>query len=154
MLGAVIISVLFFWEARTRPPPEQSVRVYRTHGCKCVFPWIRDLQLHGFAVQVAEPESLRPIRAALHTPKELRGCHVGVFMGYFVEGHVPAEALRRLAQERPAGRGVAHKADPAGHAIVLLFDEPGAPTQWHAGDDPSQVEHVRSEVGPPSREGE
>lgn len=147
MLGAVIISVLLFWEARTQPPPEQSVRVYRTHGCKCVFPWIRDLQLHGFAVQAAEPESLRPIRAALHTPKELRGCHIGVFMGYFVEGHVPATVLRRLTTERPDGRGIALRSESTGAARVLLFDDAGNSVVWHRGSELVPNEHGEIQEG-------
>lgn len=47
-------------------------------------------------------------------PGELEGCHTGVVGGYVVEGHVPAEVLRRLLRERPAVAGLAVPGMPPG----------------------------------------
>ena len=51
-------------------------------------------------------ESLQFIRQRLRTPTEARGCHVGEYLGYFVEGHVHPTALDELSRRRPAALGL------------------------------------------------
>lgn len=77
---------------------------------------------------------LRDIRNQLGTPKELKGCHVATYLTYFVEGHVAPIALRKLAVERPAARGIATapivNSERAENPLlyeksVLLFDSEG-----------------------------
>lgn len=47
-------------------------------------------------------------------PEALRSCHTAIVAGYLVEGHVPAEAIRRLLRERPRVAGLAVPGMPAG----------------------------------------
>jgi hypothetical protein len=70
-------------------------------------------------------------------PAELEGCHTAVVDGYIIEGHVPAEDLRRLLKERPEVKGLSVPGMPIGspgmevpgreaeHYDVLTFDEDG-----------------------------
>lgn len=53
-----------------------------------------------------EFDSLHLVREELHTPPEARGCHVGEYMGYFVEGHVDPLALRELSRRHPTALGL------------------------------------------------
>ena len=39
------------------------------------------------------------MKAARGVPAELSSCHTAVVDGYFVEGHVPAEAIDRLLRD-------------------------------------------------------
>lgn len=97
-----------------------------------------------------EPETLRPTRAALHTPESLHGCHVAEFMGYFVEGHAPAAALRRLAAEHPIANGIAMesstlKADSsvineATQGSIVLIDREGMSHPWMTGEHGARTE--------------
>lgn len=140
LLGGAIAGLLTAWEDLFPVPPDKLVKVYFTHSCRCAHPWAHTLEAEGFVVRMFEPESLRPTRAALQTPKGLRGCHVAEFMGYFVEGHVPAATLRRLVAEHPAALGVAMESSVLmarnsviGHAErgpVLLVDNTGAAHPW------------------------
>jgi hypothetical protein len=47
-------------------------------------------------------------------PDTLGGCHTAVVEGYAIEGHVPAEDIRRLLAERPQARGLSVPGMPAG----------------------------------------
>ena len=47
-------------------------------------------------------------------PATLRSCHTALVGGYLVEGHVPADAIRRLLKERPKIAGIAVPGMPAG----------------------------------------
>lgn len=47
-------------------------------------------------------------------PKQLESCHTGVVNGYVIEGHVPADTIKRLLKERPAVAGLAVPGMPAG----------------------------------------
>jgi hypothetical protein len=74
------------------------------------------LQENGFDVQLQHVTDARlaEIKRQYAVPTELEGCHTGVVGGYIVEGHVPADVLRRLLKEKPAVAGLAVPGMPAG----------------------------------------
>lgn len=138
-LAGVIAGIAAGWERLFPVAPERQVTVYWTHSCRCVASWIHALEAEGFRVRDFEMETLDPIRRTLGTPAALRGCHVAAFLDYFIEGHVRADSLRRLALERPPGRGVALAANVLRHSYrpsaeqgsaVLLYDGQGSPRVW------------------------
>ncbi len=45
---------------------------------------------------------------------ELAGCHTAIVDGYVVEGHVPADLIHKMLEERPAIAGLAVPGMPAG----------------------------------------
>ncbi len=47
-------------------------------------------------------------------PEALASCHSGLIDGYFIEGHVPAEDVRRLLTERPDAVGITVPGMPLG----------------------------------------
>ena len=47
-------------------------------------------------------------------PDALGGCHTAVIEGYAIEGHVPADDIKRLLAERPKARGLSVPGMPAG----------------------------------------
>jgi hypothetical protein len=126
---------------------DRLVDIYRTHGCLCAIVWSRALDREGFTVRMHEYETLRYVRGQLHTPPQLRGCHVAKYLGYFVEGHVAPSVLRRLAEELPeaVGVGVAGRRPAAGavepheHEFttggVLLFRSNGEANKWSEAPD-------------------
>ena len=56
------------------------------------------LQENGFEVETREVSDaeLRRIKSEHGVPGQLEGCHTGVIDGFVVEGHVPADAVKRL----------------------------------------------------------
>ena len=47
-------------------------------------------------------------------PDAVGSCHTGVVEGYAIEGHVPAQDIKRLLAERPKARGLSVPGMPAG----------------------------------------
>jgi len=47
-------------------------------------------------------------------PEKLQACHTALIDGYIIEGHVPADLIYKLVNERPPVRGLAVPGMPAG----------------------------------------
>lgn len=58
-------------------------------------------------VVVTDDPERADFRASLGVPDSAASCHTAVVDGYAIEGHVPAEAIRRLLTERPDAVGLA-----------------------------------------------
>jgi hypothetical protein len=84
------------------------------------------LRKNGFAVKAENVDSLAPIKARHGVPSRLESCHTGVVDGYVLEGHVPADTVRRLLKERPAVKGLAVPGMPIGSPGMEV---PGRPNQ-------------------------
>ncbi len=133
-LAAVILN----WQTLFPVAPEKLVEVAWTHQCNCAAGWMEALRAEGFTVRDVEIDDLALVRRNWRVPSTARGCHPARYMGYFIDGHVNAENLRRLARERPVGLGLqikdirldaAHVGEGATQDMVLL-DERGTPRPW------------------------
>lgn len=56
--------------------------------------------------QNVENETLYAFKDHLQISRDLAGCHTAVVGDYFIEGHVPAQDIKRLLAELPSGRGL------------------------------------------------
>ncbi|MEE8134778.1 MAG: DUF411 domain-containing protein [Gemmatimonadales bacterium] len=72
------------------------------------------LQANGFAVTVVDTDNFGPVKAEHGVARELQGCHTALVDGYVVEGHVPADLIYKMLEERPAITGLAVPGMPAG----------------------------------------
>ncbi len=74
------------------------------------------LQAKGFGVETKDvtDSQLRDINAKYGITGALVSCHTALVDGYVIEGHVPADVIRRLLKERPAVRGLAVPGMPDG----------------------------------------
>lgn len=98
------------------PVPHTAPRilVHKTPTCGCCKVWIEYLIADGFAVEVRDVDDLGPIKTRVGVPPGKGSCHTAEVEGYFVEGHVPAEDIRRLLAERPQARGITVPGMPLG----------------------------------------
>ena len=90
------------------------MQVYRSPTCGCCGKWVDHVKAAGFAPAVHQIEDVSPVKAKGGVPENLRSCHTALIGGYVIEGHVPADAIRRLLAERPAGKGLAVVGMPMG----------------------------------------
>lgn len=88
--------------------------VHKSPTCGCCKLWIDHLEEAGFRVQVRESNDLEPIKQKLGVPYGEGSCHTAEIGGYFVEGHVPAEDIKRLLAEKPKARGLTVPGMPLG----------------------------------------
>jgi hypothetical protein len=92
----------------------QPITVYRTATCGCCAKWIDHLKANGFAPTVHIVQSTADVPPAKVVPSALRSCHTASLEGYSVEGHVPADVIRKMLKERPKIAGIAVPGMPAG----------------------------------------
>lgn len=90
------------------------VLVHKTPTCGCCGAWVEHMQLAGFEVRVDEQNDLEPIGSRLGVPYGKGSCHTAEVGGYVVEGHVPAEDVKRLLAQKPAAKGLTVPGMPMG----------------------------------------
>lgn len=106
-LGAAAVAPRAFAASRPR------VEVWKSPTCGCCEGWVEHLRAAGFEV-VTHDEGNTDARERLGMPQRYGSCHTGAVGGYALEGHVPAEDVRRLLKEKPAAVGLAVPAMPVG----------------------------------------
>lgn len=78
------------------------VEVWKTPTCGCCAEWVSHLEENGFTVKVNDVSNTDSFRAALGIPQQYGSCHSARVAGYAIEGHVPADDIRKLLAEKPA----------------------------------------------------
>ena len=114
LLLVLFASVSFGASAQSREPAAPEVAVYKRANCSCCMKWVTHLEKAGFSVQARNVRDLKLVRERVGIPEQLAACHTAEVGGYLVEGHVPAEDIKRLLRERPAAKGLAVPGMPAG----------------------------------------
>lgn len=118
---------------------QPTIEVWKSPTCNCCSKWIEILRKDGFNVTVHNESAMNPLKTKLGVPVSLASCHTGIVEGYVIEGHVPAEDIKRLLKERPKTKGLAVPGMPIGSPgmemesridpyEVLLFSEQGPPS--------------------------
>lgn len=90
------------------------VEVYKSASCGCCHLWVDHLRANGFTVKAHEVANPSDYREKFGIPAALGSCHTGIVAGYAIEGHVPAQEIKRLLAERPKARGLAVPGMPLG----------------------------------------
>lgn len=139
-LPVSIVSVLFvLWPSLFPVPAQQLIEVAWTHSCSCAHGWIESLREQGFVVRDYELEDTLTQRRRWGVPEKVSGCHPALYLGYFLDGHIPVAMLRRLEKERPPALGL-QKVDIVkevkdGKPLItgsqyFLLDANGESTEW------------------------
>ena len=88
--------------------------VYKTPTCGCCNLWVDHLLEAGFEVDASNLNDLIPVKIDAGVPPRMSSCHTALIDGYVVEGHIPAEHVKRLLDERPDIVGIAVPGMPIG----------------------------------------
>ncbi|KAB8330715.1 DUF411 domain-containing protein [Scytonema tolypothrichoides VB-61278] len=120
----------------TRGIQNKSATVYRSPDCTCCGGWIDHLKAQGFKIKDFRTPDIEAVKQKYNVPDKLTSCHTAIVNGYVIEGHVPAQDIKRLLQEKPnviglsvpqmpmgtPGMEMGNKKDPFS---VLAFDNTG-----------------------------
>ena len=98
--------------AYARPP--QPILIYKSPTCGCCTKWVDHLVAAGFEPTVRDVPDVTPLKRELGLPLRLASCHTAVVSGYVVEGHVPADLVQRMVEEKPQALGLAVPGMPIG----------------------------------------
>lgn len=123
--------------------------------CGCCGDWAVYMQEQGFHVEARPATNIVLTRRQLGVPDALASCHTAEIDGYLVEGHVPADAVRRLLAERPDAVGISAPGMPWGSPgmeigervdvyPVVLFEDDGKQTLYARYRGHERVEQPRA----------
>ncbi len=113
-----------------------DIKVYHSPKCGCCKDWVLHLEKHGFNVDDVKTQEMNSVKSRLGLPANVASCHTAVIDGYLIEGHVPADDIKRLLSKRPNIRGLSVPQMPVGTPgmergqrkdpfAVVSFDEQG-----------------------------
>ena len=108
--------------APLREDAASRLLVNKHPACGCCGLWIEHMREAGFAVEVRDQEDMGPVKQRVGVPYAKGSCHTAQIDGYFIEGHVPAEDVKRLLAERPDARGLTVPGMPAGSPGMEMPD--------------------------------
>ena len=100
--------------ASTLAVAAEAVTVYKTPWCGCCHEWALALERAGHDVDTVDLDELSQVRQQAGVPADMLSCHVAAIGGYFLEGHVPLEAIAALIAQRPDIAGLAVPGMPQG----------------------------------------
>ncbi len=105
--------------------------------------WVTHLEQNGYEVttELVGGDVINAVRRENNIGPDLMGCHLAEADGYFIEGHVPAEDIARMLEDRPDIAGISVPGMPSGSPgmsgpktpfRVLAFDQEGRMTEVYA----------------------
>lgn len=114
----------------------QSIHVYKSPTCGCCTDWVDHLKENGFEVETTNSNDMGKIKADAGLIPGLGSCHTAFVGDYVIEGHVPADDIKRLLSEAPQATGLSAPGMPIGspgmemggrkdHYKIILFNEAG-----------------------------
>ena len=132
----LIISMLFIvaceQAVKTTGP---TVTVYKSPTCGCCKKWVSHLEANGFQVKAVDLTDMNVVKERYGVQPRFASCHTAVVNGYIIEGHVPADLIRKLLKEKPKVVGLTVPGMPMGAPgmegprkqayNVLTFDKSG-----------------------------
>ena len=114
-----------------------EVKVWKSPTCGCCGKWAQHLRDNGFTVKEINVPSMAAIKRSVGIGQKLASCHTAIVGDYVIEGHVPAQDIKRLLTEKRSVKGLAVPGMPLGSPgmeqedgtkekyDVLSFDENG-----------------------------
>lgn len=102
-----------------------KVVMYQNPSCGCCSKWASHMEAAGFEVETIKTDQINDIkrREGIYDP-EIASCHTAFIDGYIVEGHVPADDVRRMLRERPDIKGIAAPGMPVGSPGMEVAGQP------------------------------
>ena len=92
-----------------------KVTLYKESNCGCCGLYTNYLRSNGkLNVDVNDMLNVGAIKNDLGVPMSLQSCHTTKIGSYFVEGHIPLEAINKLMAEKPDILGIAMPGMPSG----------------------------------------
>ena len=93
---------------------KQIVEVFKTPTCGCCYGYVLFLEKEKYKIKQTDMRSLHSIKQKYNIPIEMQSCHTTIMGKYFIEGHVPIEAINKLLKEQPDIDGIALPGMPIG----------------------------------------
>lgn len=123
-LGLALAGGKSLWAALPRRGGLPTMTIYMSPTCGCCAKWVDHVKAAGFETVVHEEEDMDTVKESLGVPHDVRSCHTAQVEKYLIEGHVPAEDIRKLLDRKPQGAGLAAPGMPASSPGMAMPGEP------------------------------
>ncbi|WP_159566340.1 DUF411 domain-containing protein [Budvicia diplopodorum] len=102
-----------------------TITMHKSATCGCCSKWAKKMEESGFTVEtvIANDSEFYQFKQSHKIPMEYMSCHTALVDGYVIEGHVPAEDIKRLLKERPNIIGLSTPGMPVGSPGMEQGDE-------------------------------
>ena len=91
-----------------------AMTVYKSPLCGCCGEWVKHVERAGFTVQVVDTDDLTDVNKTAGVPNSLEACHTALVGAYVVVGHVPADLVTKMLNEKLKITGIAVPGMPQG----------------------------------------
>ncbi len=124
VIALAIVSFAFFSNRvssfETLSNYQGDIKIYKSGSCGCCGIYADYFQKKGNSnAEIVIIENLDLLKKNYNIPSQLESCHTSIIGDYFIEGHVPLEAVEKLLQERPNIAGIAMPGMPDGSPGML-----------------------------------
>ena len=116
-----VAGIFFFWNSFAQKGASNDdevvvnkVTIYKSPTCTCCGNYAEYMKEQGFQVEIITLQDVSSIKEKYRIPQTMESCHTMVIGDYFVEGHVPIEAVEKLLEEKPDIDGIALPEMPSG----------------------------------------
>ena len=127
LLFIFVLFMTFVIAGCTAKPAEevasQKITLYKSQTCGCCALYTKYMVNKGYPLEVKDMQNMAPIKEQYQIPASMQSCHTVEIGGYFVEGHIPLEAVEKMMKEKPDIRGIAMPGMPSGSPGM-----PGSPS--------------------------
>lgn len=94
---------------------EGTIEIHKSLTCGCCDVYSKYVNSKvDVNVKIFDGEEPDVVKERYGVPKEMESCHTTIIGNYFVEGHVPLEAVEKLMKEQPDIAGIAMPGMPMG----------------------------------------
>ncbi|MEC9484191.1 MAG: DUF411 domain-containing protein [Halomonas sp.] len=93
---------------------ETAATIYKNPNCGCCAGHAEYLEENGFDVEIINTPDLAQFKAEHKIPEQFQGCHSTVIGNYVFEGHINAESIRQVLEEKPFIKGLSVPGMPLG----------------------------------------
>ena len=88
--------------------------IYKSPTCGCCTKWVDHVKAAAFTPVVKDLDDVTGIKKNNGVPEALWSCHTALVEGYVIEGHVPADLIKKILAEKPKLVGLAVPGMPQG----------------------------------------
>ena len=85
---------------------KEKLVVYQSPTCGCCSGWVANMESNGMNVEAIKTNDMYTTKVNAGIDMSLSSCHTGFIGDYFIEGHVPYDAISKLLSERPDIKGI------------------------------------------------
>ena len=83
-----------------------AMTVYKSPSCGCCKEWVKHMQANGFTAKIVDMDDLSEVKRNAGVPDRLQSCHTALIGAYVAEGHVPADLVKKMLDEKPKIAGL------------------------------------------------